>query len=211
MQMDEIVVIGGGGHAKVLIAVLKKARRHVLGYTDPRDVGLILGVAYLGADDVLPALLTAHPECQAVIGVGKIDGSPARMALQAQVGRLGFDFPVVVSPTAVVNEEVELGPGTAVFDGAIINSGSSIGSACILNTGSIIEHDCRLGDNVHVAPGAVLSGGVTIGDHCMVGVGATVSHGLRVAAGCLIGAGAVVIGNLEVAGTYAGNPAKRIR
>jgi UDP-perosamine 4-acetyltransferase len=208
--MGEIVVIGGGGHAKVLIAVLKKTPRHILGYTDPRDGGPILGVAYLGGDDVLPGLRAAHPGCEAVIGVGKIDSSSARMGLQTQIGRLGFSFPAVVSSAAVVNEGVDLGPGTVVFDGVVVNSGASAGSACILNTGSIVEHDCRLGDNVHVAPGAVLSGGVTIGDDCMIGAGATVVHGVHVVPGCLVGAGAVVIGHVEVPGTYVGNPAKRI-
>ena len=208
---DTVVVVGGGGHAKVLIGVLKKTPWYVLGYTDPRQgMGPILGVAYLGDDSLLPSLAAAHQGCRAVIGVGKTDASPARMRLQSDIGGLGFDLPVIASPAAVINEEVELGPGTVVFDGAVINSGTSMGMLCIVNTNSTVEHDCRLGDNVHVAPGATVSGGVTVGDHCMIGAGATVIHGITICSGCLVGAGAVVVRDIALPGTYVGNPARRL-
>ena len=37
MSVGDIVVIGGGGHAKVVISVLKKLHWPVLGYTDGID------------------------------------------------------------------------------------------------------------------------------------------------------------------------------
>jgi sugar O-acyltransferase (sialic acid O-acetyltransferase NeuD family) len=203
-----IVVIGGGGHAKVLISVLKKAGCTVRGYTDATDRGPILGVPYLGEDSNLAGLVGACP--RAIVGVGKIDASPIRIALQDRFGALGFDFPAILSPHAVVNEEVSLGAGTAVFDGAVISSGARIGRACIVNTGSIVEHDCRIGENVHVAPGAILSGGVRLGDHCMVGAGATIIQSISVCASCLIGAGATVTKHIAIPGVYAGNPARQL-
>jgi len=210
--VDEIVVVGGGGHAKVLIGILRKLSWHILGFTDPNPgVGSILGVPYLGDDDALRPLVAAHGHCRAVIGVGKTDTSSERMGLQSQIEALGFSLPVIISPTAVVNEEVEFGAGAAVFDAAVINSGTIIGPLCIVNTHSTVEHDCRLGDNVHVAPGVTLSGNVTIGDNCMVGAGSTVVHGMTICAGCLVGAGSAVVQDIRIPGTYAGNPAKRIR
>lgn len=200
--------MGGGGHAKVLIGVLKKVGYAVRGYTDMRDRGPILGIPYLGEDSALAGLVGACS--RSIVGVGKIDASPLRLVLQDQFGALGFEFPAVLSPQAVINEEVSLGAGTAVFDGAVIGSGSRIGRACILNTGSIVEHDCRIGENVHVAPGAILSGGVSLGDHCMVGAGATIIQSISVCANCLIGAGATVTKDLASPGVYAGNPARLI-
>jgi len=209
--VDEVVVIGGGGHAKVLISVLKKAGRGIVGYTAPLDQGPILGVQYLGSDSILAELLMVRGHCGAILGVGKIDSSQARTQLQERIGALGFEFPVVVSPSAVVNEEVALGPGTVVFDGVVVNPGTTIGRLCILNTHSTIEHDCRLGDNVHAAPGATLGGEVVVGDNCMIGAGATVVQGVAICTGCLIGAGSTVIADITSPGTYAGNPVKRIR
>jgi sugar O-acyltransferase (sialic acid O-acetyltransferase NeuD family) len=207
----DIVVVGGGGHAKSLISLLKKSGWEILGYTDIQDKGPILQVPYLGDDSMLPDVLRTHKCCSAVIGLGKTDASAARVRLQREISALGFDSPVVVSPRAVVNEDVQLGAGTAVFDGAVVGSGTIAGSHCILNTNSTVDHDCRLGDHVHVAPGATVSGSVTLGDDCMIGAGATLAHGVSVSPSCLIGAGATVVADIDEPGVYVGNPARRIR
>lgn len=206
-----VVILGGGGHAKVLISVIRKLPWAIAGYVDPRDVGPLLGVPYAGSDDVLPALLARYPGCAAAMGIGKVDATADRARIQAAAAALGFAFPAFVSPDAVVNGEVELGAGTAVFDGAIVNPGVLTGPICVVNTNATVEHDCRFGTNVHIAPGATVSGGVRIGDHTFVGAGAVVIHGVRIVAGCLIGAGAVVTDDLTEPGTYVGAPARRIR
>ena len=205
-----VVIIGGGGHGKVLISVLRKLGYTFAGYTDSQDGDSILGVPYLGNDDILPELAQREWRAQAAIGVGKIDTSDFRSRLASQVQVLGYRLPTIVSPQATVNEEVELAEGTAVFDGAVVNSGTVVGRLCIINTNSVVEHDCRLGENVHVAPGVIISGGTTIGSHCLIGAGSTLIQGITVSAGCLIGAGSTVIGDLTVSGTYAGNPARKI-
>ena len=207
---SELVVIGGGGHAKVLVGVLRRLPFTVLGYVDPQERGAILGVERLGDDSVLAQILHAHTSCGAIIGVGKVDASDLRLSLQQRLQDVGFAFPVVKAPTAVIAEGVELGAGTEVFDGTVVNSGTRTGRGCILNSNCTVEHDCSLGDNVHVAPGATVSGDATIGDHTMIGAGATVVQGVRICERCLVGAGAVVTGHLETPGTYVGVPARRL-
>lgn len=209
--MDRMVVIGGGGHAKVLICVLKKSGYDIAGYTDRQDKGLILGAPYLGDDGILAEMIRKDAGCRAVIGIGKIDTSDLRFRLQNELLALGYGFPPVVSPHAVVNEEVRLGAGTAVLDGVVVNSGSHIGRACIINTNSTVEHDCRIGDNVHIAPGATLSGGVVIGANSMIGTGTTVIQGVAIGADCLVGAGSTVVKDITTPGIYAGSPARKIR
>ncbi len=209
--MDKIVVIGGGGHAKVLISILKKCSYDVVGYTDDYDRGSILGVSYLGRDSVLKEINKESRVSLAVVGIGKVNCLDTRLKIQETVKRWGFTFPIITSPRASVNEDVVLGEGTVVFDGVVINSGARIGRACIINSNSTVEHDCRLGDSVHLAPGATVSGGVAIGDNCMIGVGACIIHSVSVSGGALIGAGSTVVKNIEFPGTYAGTPAKKIR
>jgi sugar O-acyltransferase (sialic acid O-acetyltransferase NeuD family) len=206
-----MVIIGGGGHAKVLISVLRKLPWTIVGYTDRRDAGVLLGTHWLGTDEVLTSLLAERPGCAALVGIGKVDAGSVRAEVQQRVAGLGFALPVVISPQAVVNEGLTLGAGTMVFDGAIVNSGASVGAACIINTGSIVEHDCVLGADVHIGPGATVSGGSRVGEHSMIGAGATVIHGVSICGGCLIGAGAVVTKDLVQAGVYAGVPVRRIR
>lgn len=208
--MAEIIVIGGGGHAKVVVSILKKTLFSILGYTDRQNRGELLQIPYLGDDGILQSYISRYPGCQAVIAVGKVNTSAIRLRLQREISRMGFAFPAVVSPTAVRNEAVEIGAGTCVFDRVVINSGSTIGLAGILNTGSVVDHDCRIGDNVHIAPGATLSGGVSIGSNCMIGAGATVIQNVSICGDCLIGAGSTVIRDISSPGTYVGTPAKKI-
>lgn len=208
--MDKIVVIGGGGHAKVVICVLKKLGYAITGYTDNHDRGTILGIPHFGNDSDLSALIEKKQCRAAILGVGKVDTSDTRLSLQWRFTELGFAFPAICSPHAVVNEEVTLGAGSVVFDGAIVNSGTTLGVACIVNTGSTIDHDCVIGANVHLAPGVTLSGGVTVGDNCMIGTGTRIIQSLTICEGCLIGAGSTVVGDISEAGTYIGSPARKL-
>jgi sugar O-acyltransferase (sialic acid O-acetyltransferase NeuD family) len=211
-QIERIVVVGGGGHAKVLISVLKKSSGYEpIGYTDVRDSGELLGMPYLGTDSILEKLRDTIKDCCAAVGVGKVTINAKRMQLVRKLIRLGFRLPAVISPHALVNEDVTIGDGTVVFDGAVVNTGARIKRASIINTNSIVEHDCVIGDNVHIAPGASLSGEVRVGDNCMIGTGANVIQGIGICADCLIGAGTTVVNNITIPGVYVGNPAERIK
>lgn len=209
--IPEIIIVGGGGHAKVMVGVLHKLPFAILGYTDGTDRGPILGAECLGEDERLTVIRAGHPDCAAALGVGKTSASDSRLEIRRRLETLGFHLPVIVSPTAVLNEEASCGPGTFVADGAVIGCGSMFGSICILNTNSTVDHDCRLGDNVHIAPGATVSGGVTIGSNTMVGAGATIIHGVTIGQDVMIGAGATVVSDITAPGVYIGSPARRIR
>jgi UDP-perosamine 4-acetyltransferase len=212
MIYTDIVVLGGGGHAKVLIAILKKlCTYNILGYTDPTRHDEILGIPYLGTDDALKAIRAERRSCAAAMGIGTVRPSSLRAERRQFLEALRFALPPIIAPTAIVNEEVEVGPATVIFDGVVVNSGTRIGRGVILNTNSTIEHDCTIEDDVHVAPSATLSGGVRVGARSVVGVGATVIQAVSICAECLVGAGATVTETIVQPGVYVGTPARRIR
>jgi sugar O-acyltransferase (sialic acid O-acetyltransferase NeuD family) len=210
--MINLVLLGGGGHAKSVLTVVKKLGQYrVAGYVDSEDRGQLLGVPYLGNDDDLKGLVSRYSLHGAVIGIGNTTLSRVRPALMQFLGTLPLECPAICSPAAVINEEVRLGKGTVVLDGAVVNIGTTIGDCCIINTQSTVEHDCILGDNIHVAPGALLSGGVSIGNNTLVGAGSIVIQGVRICKDCVIGAGAVVVRDINEPGTYLGVPAERVK
>jgi len=209
--MDEIVVVGGGGHVKVVISILRKLKGlRILGYTDLEDNGALLGISYLGTDRELSELARQPRALNAVLALGQIGLGNPRHQLWERLQSSALSFPLIVSPDAIVNEEVTGGEGAVVMDGAVINSGAAIGRGAIVNTNSTIEHDVTLADWVHVAPGATICGGVSIGRFSLVGAGATVTQGIQIAEGCIVGAGATVVQDLTDAGVYIGCPAHRI-
>ena len=210
--MDEIVVVGGGGHAKVVISILQKLECYrILGYTDIKDRGDLLGVPFLGPDHKLAAPEVGPKMLNAVLAIGQVRLGDSRYELWKRLHSPFLSFPKIVSPEAIVNEGVLCGEGAVVMDGAVINTGTTIGSGAILNTNSTVEHDVLVGDWVHVAPGATISGGVTVGRCSMIGAGATVIEGIKIAAGCMVGAGATVVHDLTEPGVYVGCPTRRIK
>ena len=209
--MYNIVIIGGGGHARVLISNLKKLNRFsIIGYVDTKDKGPILMVPYLGEDNVLDELILSRQAKLAVLGIGHVRNCSLRKQLQRKVSQMGFDFPSIVSPDAVLNEEIRMGIGSAVMDGAVIQTGTAVGNFSIINSNATIDHDCQIGDFVHISPGVTISGGVKIGDETMIGSGATVIQGVAIAEKVIVGAGTVVVKNLDKPGIYIGIPARKM-
>lgn len=207
--MDKLVIIGGGGHAKVLISIIKRLKKYeITGYTDTQDNGSILGAPYLGNDEIL-AKQKSNGICKAVLGIGQIKNYQQRRNIVKKIKELGFVFPAIVAPSAIINEEVYLGEGTVVMDGVVINSGVKIGPFSIVNTKSSVDHDCTIDEFVHLAPGVTLSGDVHVQRNTLIGSGASVIHGITIGQGCIIGAGAAVMRNCKSNGLYLGSPAKR--
>ncbi|HBL22508.1 MAG TPA: hexapeptide transferase [Deltaproteobacteria bacterium] len=208
--MKKLVLVGGGGHAKVLAGELMRLGEYgLLGYTALHDAGPLLGLPFLGGDEILAGIIRSHPGCAAALGIGTVNTSEFRKAVFLSLRDQGFEFPAIISPHAVVGEETALGDATVVFAGAVVNPGVRFGRGVIVNTNASVDHDGQIGDFVHIAPGATLSGGVSVGDFSFIGTGASLIQGVRIGSKCLIGAGAVVTKDCLEAGTYVGVPARR--
>lgn len=209
--MDKIVVVSGGGQAKVIISILKKnGDFDVLGYIDRIDKGDILDVGYLGGDEALRDIIGTGRADKAVIGFGQLKDASLKRRLAGEAAAMGFAFPPVISKDAVINEDVLIGRGTVVIDGVIVNTGSRIGEFCLINTKASVGHDVIIGDFVHVAPGVTLTGEAQLGNNVLIGAGATVIQCRRIADNVIVGAGAVVVDDIEEPGIYVGVPARKM-
>jgi UDP-perosamine 4-acetyltransferase len=192
-----VLVLGGGGHARVLLDAMRASGRTIIGIADPalapaaRGPG---GVPVLGGDEVLDAL---RPDGILLVnGVGSVGSMAARAAVYRRGLDRGFRFATVVHSSAIVSPSARLGDGVQLMAGAIIQCDAAIGANSIVNTGACIDHDCRIGESVHIAPGATLSGLVTIGDRTHIGTAAAVIQGVSIGRDCLVAAGCVVTRDL---------------
>jgi sugar O-acyltransferase (sialic acid O-acetyltransferase NeuD family) len=201
-----LVMLGAGGHARVLHALLVAGGHELAGVCDPglatQGAQLWLGVPVLGADDALLKFSTC--EVGVINGLGQLVGDCRRQELFGRFSGLGYTFPPLVHPAAWVAPGVVLAPGVQVMAGAVIQPNCSIGANTIVNTRAGIDHDSRIGAHVHIAPGATLCGGVAIDDGAFVGAGATIIQGIAIGAQAVIGAGAVVIRNIRDGGQVLG-------
>jgi UDP-perosamine 4-acetyltransferase len=205
-----IIVIGGGGHAKVLVNMLLLCRRSVLGFVDLIPTAPpLLGIDCIGTD----AAVLLHPpgDVRLVNGVGSAAATVNRRDVYDRFTREGYRFSTVIHPSAIVAAQLEIEDGVQIMAGAILQPGSSIGRNAIVNTGAIVDHDCVIGAHAHVAPGAVLSGGVHVHSGAHIGTGACIIQGVTIGSGSVVGAGAVVIRDVPSGVTVAGVPSKSIR
>jgi UDP-perosamine 4-acetyltransferase len=186
-----VAILGGGGHARVVMDTLRLAGFEILGVVDPKsDVHLPVGIRHLGVD-----LSAINPDsCDLALGVGSIDvgARNPRPRLFAEAKAAGFAFVQFRHPSALVAGDVAVAEGVQIMAGSVIQPGVSLGQNVIVNTSASLDHDCRVGDHVHVAPGVVLSGDVDVGNGVHLGTGAIVIHGVRIGAEAMIGAGVVV-------------------
>jgi sugar O-acyltransferase (sialic acid O-acetyltransferase NeuD family) len=208
-QTSPVIIVGGGGHAKVLISAMRAANMEIQGIadSDPKLKGKsVLGIPVLGDDGWLA---DQNPKkTSLVLGVGSVAIPEARKKLFENLKKKGFSFKTVIHPTAIVADEVKIGEGAQIMAGAIIQPGTQISDNVIVNTGVIVDHDCVLGTHVHLAPGVTLSGGVEVGAESHLGTGAVVKQGIRIGRKCLVGAGSVVVEDLPDGVTAKGVPAR---
>ena len=199
----KVIVIGGGGHAKVVIDCIQSAGDSVVGILDDHlPVGTaVVGVPVLGALDTY----TGYKDCSFIIAIGN---NAVRKAISQ---RLAVSWHTAIHPSAVVSRYATVGEGTVVLANAVINADASVGRHCIVNTAAVVEHDNKLFDFVHISPRAALAGNVTVGECSQVGIGAALRQGITICEDCLIGANAAVVKDITEKGIYAGVPARRLR
>jgi UDP-perosamine 4-acetyltransferase len=205
-----VIVLGAGGHAKVLIDMLRARGAVVLGITDAAPelcAPAVLGVPVIGDDSRIGHY--GQQDVLLVNGLGSTGLPERRTALFETFTAAGYTFATVSHPAAVIAGDAVLGEGAQVMAGAVIQPGVRLGRNCIVNTQATVDHDCVIGDHVHLAPGATLCGAVTVGAGSHVGTGAIVVQGVAVGSRCLIAAGAVVIAALPDGASARGVPARQ--
>src|SRR5688572_20275770 len=131
---DSVIVFGGGGHAKVVVATLEQAGRQVQAIYDD-DPGKIGGA--LAGIPVVGSTSAAAPGAAGVIAIGD---NLARERLASQ--QRDRPWLTAIHPRAEVDPSARIGPGAVIFAGAIIQADAVLGAHVIVNTGATIDHDC---------------------------------------------------------------------
>lgn len=210
MERLPVILIGGGGHAGVVLEVCRAAGVPVVGVIDD-DKGCPVatdadGVAWLGPVDgfAMPA------GTGFVLAIGDLAARARVLAAMDPALAVGLAAGAVVHPAAVVSSTARLGDGVVVMPGAVINRHARVGMHGIVNTRAVVEHDCRVGANSHIAPGSALGGGVRVGEGTLVGIQAGVIPGVRIGDGCVVGAGAVVVVDVADHTRVVGVPARAV-
>lgn len=208
MDSKPVVILGNGGHARVLIEILLMQQRQILGYTAPAEEHNPYNIVYLGTDE---AILQHEPErIELVNAIGSVSTMKSRANMFTFFKSKGYRFCTIIHPSAVVSSTAMLGEGVQIMAGAIIQPFVRIGDNTIINTSASIDHDCYIDDHCHIAPGCVLSGGVTIGKGTHIGTGTNIIQNIKIGNNVIVGAGSLVLRNVHDDKKVYGSPAKEV-
>lgn len=210
-----LILLGAGGHARVLAEILLGQGNTLLGITDvhtptpDRSTGPWSGVPFLGDDH---AVFEHTPDSLLLVnGVGSVGPISARQVLFQRFTVAGYRFAAVCHPTAVISASARLGAGHQILATAVVAAGARLGDNVLVNTRAVIEHECAVGNHCHIATGAVICGGCHIGASVHIGAGATVNQGIHIGAGAVIASGSAVIEDVPPHTLVAGVPARHKR
>lgn len=206
---SRLVIIGAGGHGKVVADVAITAGFYIVGFVDDKAVSSPLpGFQILGRVHDIPSLVSQFGKIEIAIAIGE---NATRKRIAESINALGVPFARIIHPSSIVSRFAQIGEGTVVMPGVVVNAGAAIGKHVILNTACSVDHDCVIGDFAHISPGAHLAGSVTVEEGVHVGTGASIIPGCSVGSWSIVGAGAIVIRNISSHVVAVGVPAKEIR
>jgi len=214
VTVQRVVGLGAGGHAKVVIEILRlRGGYELVGLLDPKQElwkTEVLSVPVLGDDTLLPELYDQGVR-YAFIGLGTVGDTRPRRRLYDTARQQGFQIVPAVHPEAIIAPSTEIGHGPTIMAGVVINATARLGDNVIVNTGAVVEHDCVIGNHVHIATGARLAGTVHVGEGTHIGLGASVRQCIRIGRNAVVGAGAAVVDDVPDNVFVAGVPARILR
>lgn len=207
---ETIVVLGAGGHGKVVADIALSAGLAVAAFIDDAPAKQSTAIWNI------PVLSWARfsdepgPWRDGVVALG-IGDNATRERLAGKVRDAGFALATLVHPRAAVARTARLGAGVVVMAGAAVNPDAVVGEGAILNTGAVVEHDCVVGPYAHLSPNAALGGAVRVGARTHLGLGAVALPGVVIGSDVRVGAGAVVHREVADGLTVAGVPARPLK
>lgn len=206
-MQEKLILVGGGGHAKILLDSMDRNRYEVVGILDAFiPVGTrVGGIPVLGGDDMAPHLYETGVHHAIITTVGN---RGIFSQLIDKYKKMGFLFPQIIHQASHVSESASLGEGVALLVNSCVNADAKLGAYVTVNSNAVVEHDCIVGEGTHVAPCSVLLGGCHVGKNCLVGAGSVVLPQIKLGDNCVVGAGSVVTRDLPEGATAYGNPAK---
>lgn len=203
--MSGVVVIGAGGHGKVVADILLCCGINILGFLDDNHTlwnTQIIGFPVLGS-------ITEYQNygCNGfALGVGS---NKVRREIVERLGNPSESLWMnAVHPSAVVSSSVRIGHGVVIAAQAVVNPDTHIGNFSIVNTSASVDHDCIIGDFAHIAPGSHIAGDVTVGQGVLMGIGSKAIPGRSIGDWAVIGAGATVVQDIPANVIAKGTPAR---
>ena len=207
--MIDVIVIGSGGHAKVVIDIIHTMGKYnIVGITSQ---SLKKGASFLGYEIIgdIDSLLGYDPKkCGVAMGIGGFRDNLARKRNYIAVKEMGFSFLNVIHPDVIISNTCKLGEGIVIFPGVVLNTDVHVGNNTIIATGSTIDHETVVGNDVLISAGVTIGAYSKICNNGLIALGAKIVSGVIIGENTIVAAGAVVLNDVNKNEIVYGIPAK---
>ena len=153
--MKAAIVVGTGGHSRVVLSMLEAAAVPILGLIDvgvPKADEYILGFPVLGAIDQL-GQFCGRTDVDVYLAIGD---NVRREALYNMMSAQGFSFPNLVANSAHIDRHAGMGEANIICARAHIGPQAALGNNNLVNTGAVVEHETVIDSHCHLAPGSII-------------------------------------------------------
>mgnify|MGYP001275084311 CR=1 FL=1 len=201
---NKLLIIGCGGHAKVISDIAKSLGLSELYYLETN----FKNKEFLGKEVIHKDINNFNDNFFVAIGDNYLR---EKITHNFKLKNPNAINKTLIHPSSVVSENCSIKNGTVVMPLCVINSGSKIGEGVIINTHASIDHDNFLMNYCSVAPGVITGGDVQIGKRSVIGIGSTVKNNIEIGSDSVIGAASYVNKNIPDSSIYYGTPAKLVK
>ena len=128
-----VIILGTGGHSKVIVDMLIKSEIEILGFvTLDKQLGdSFCGYKVLGDDSAIANFL---PNDVALVnGIGALPQQKHRWMVATKMRDMGYSFMTIVHSSAIIASSVKLGEGVQVMAGSVIQPDVYVGNDSIIN------------------------------------------------------------------------------
>ena len=208
-----LFILGGGGHSKVVSdAALLTGKWQSIHIVDPNqepnlEIDSEKDAIFYEENDLFQTNFNSKKDVL-FIGIGS---SQIRSKLYSEHSKSDISFINIAHPTATLSKTIQVKEGSFFGPNSVVNAQANIGVCVIVNSAAVVEHDCIIGDFSHIAPRATIAGGVEVGRYTLIGGNSFINENIKIADNIIVGSGSVVPFDLLEAGTYVGNPVKKIK
>ena len=161
--MKSILIIGAGGHGRVVAEIAEDLGYERIGFLDDNSETAIGKLKDMEQ-------FTEYGE--AVCGIGN---NTVRKQVLDRLEGVGYKIPCLIHPSAYISRSAVIEKGVVIEPGAVVNANSHIGYGSIISVGAIVDHDTVIGVCAHINAGAIVKAGAKVADYTRMDAGCVVN------------------------------------
>ena len=203
--MEQLIIIGAGGHAKCVLDSIDYYNYRLKGFLDSysdRKEHAGYPIIAKNLDDI--------PEKEKYFYFIAVGNNENRKVWYDRLTEMNLRLINVVDKSAIVSPQASIGTGCFFGKLAVVNAGAKVHDNCLINAKALVEHDSEISSHVNISTNAVINGDVKVGTGTFIGSCSVILGQLDIGTWATVGAGAVVTRNVPGNTVVAGVPAKII-